>query len=64
MLAAAALIAARDSKPFPTDLAPLVDGLEAWDIGAHRVRHINAGPADCEWELEPVPQPLASGTSV
>ena len=61
-LAAAALIAARDNKPFPADLALLVDSLEAWDIGAHRVRHIDAGPPDREWELDPLPERRASGT--
>lgn len=55
-LAAAALIAARDNKPIPSDLAPLVDSLEAWDIGAHRVRHVDGGPADREWEPDPVPE--------
>lgn len=49
-LSAAALIAARDSKPFPTDLAPLVNSLEAWDIGSHRLRHVDSAPPEHEWE--------------
>lgn len=49
-LAIAALIAARDGKPIPADLAPLVHKLESWDIGSHRVRHNDAAPADREWE--------------
>ncbi len=49
-LAAAALMAARDSKPFPADLVPLVDTLEAWDIGSHRLRHVDSAPPEQEWQ--------------
>jgi len=50
-LSIASLIAARDRKPFPADLAPFVDQLEtAWDIGAHRLRHNDQAPAHREWE--------------
>jgi putative zinc finger/helix-turn-helix YgiT family protein len=51
-LSAAALIAARDNKPFPADLAPLVRTLEAWDIGSHRLRHIDAAIPNHEWEAD------------
>lgn len=54
-LAAAALLAARDGKPFPADLAPLVQTLEAWDIGSHRLRHVESAP-DHEWESDQVIQ--------
>jgi putative zinc finger/helix-turn-helix YgiT family protein len=49
-LSAAALMAGRDNKPFPTDLAPLVRTLEAWDIGRHRLRHVDAALPEHEWE--------------
>ena len=50
-LSMAALIAARDSKPFPSDLAHLVDQLEqTWDLGSHRLRHNEQAPPDQEWE--------------
>ena len=49
-LSAAAMIAARDEKPFPADLAPLVQTLETWDIGSHRLRHVDAALPDHEWE--------------
>lgn len=49
-LSAAALIASRDNKPFPSDLAPLVETLEAWDIGSHRLRHVDSAPPECEWQ--------------
>jgi putative zinc finger/helix-turn-helix YgiT family protein len=49
-LSAAAMIAARNNKPFPADLAPLVRTLEAWDIGNHRLRHVDAAVPDHEWE--------------
>jgi transcriptional regulator with XRE-family HTH domain len=49
-LSAAALLAARDNKPFPADLVPLVDTLEAWDIGSHRLRHLDSVPPADEWE--------------
>ena len=49
-LSAAALLAARDNKAMPADLAPLVKRLEAWDIGSHRLRHVDAAPPDHEWE--------------
>jgi putative zinc finger/helix-turn-helix YgiT family protein len=49
-LAAAALLAARDHKPFPADLVPLVSTLEAWDIGRHRLRHVDAAVPHHEWE--------------
>jgi transcriptional regulator with XRE-family HTH domain len=50
-LAFAALIAARDGKPFPSDLGHLVDQLDqAWNLGVHRLRHSeNASPAH-EWQ--------------
>jgi DNA-binding transcriptional regulator YiaG len=61
-LSAAALIAARDSKPFPADLAPPVNSLEAWDIGSHRLRHVDSAPPEHEWEpdhaTESVPRDL------
>jgi transcriptional regulator with XRE-family HTH domain len=42
-LSIAALIATRDSKPFPNDLGHLVDQLErALDTGAHRLRHTDS----------------------
>jgi transcriptional regulator with XRE-family HTH domain len=47
----AVLISGRDSKPFPSDLAHLVDQLEqTWDVGSHRLRHNEEAPADQEWE--------------
>lgn len=49
-LSVAALISARDNKPFPVDLAPLVDTLEAWDIGSHRLRHLDSAIPEHEWE--------------
>ena len=49
-LSAAALLASRDNKAMPSDLAPLVKKLEAWDIGSHRLRHVDAAPPDLEWE--------------
>ncbi len=50
-LSIAALIAARDSKPFPNDLAPFIDQLEqAWDIGSHRLRHRDCAEPNHEWE--------------
>jgi DNA-binding transcriptional regulator YiaG len=49
-LSAAALLAARDNKPMPADLAPLVSKLEAWDVGSHRLRHIDSAPPEHEWE--------------
>jgi DNA-binding transcriptional regulator YiaG len=50
-LSVAALIAARDSKPFPNDLAHFVDQLEqAWDIGSHCLRHNELAAPDHEWE--------------
>lgn len=51
-LSAAALLATRDGKPMPADLAPLTDSLEAWDIGSHRLRHVDAAPPDHEWEAD------------
>jgi len=51
-LSAAAMIAARDGKSFPSDLAPLVERLEAWDIGSHRLRHIDSAPPDHEWQQD------------
>jgi putative zinc finger/helix-turn-helix YgiT family protein len=50
-LVTASLIASRDKKPFPNDLAPLVDRLEkAWDIGTHRLKHLDqALPEEDEW---------------
>ncbi|MDP1571929.1 MAG: helix-turn-helix domain-containing protein [Vicinamibacterales bacterium] len=49
-LAAAALIAGRDGNPFPSDLAPLVERLEAWDVGSHTLRHVEAAAPEREWE--------------
>lgn len=49
-LAAAILIAARDNKPVPADLVPLLEKLEAWDIGSHRLRHVESAPPDQEWQ--------------
>jgi transcriptional regulator with XRE-family HTH domain len=50
-LAMASLIAARDGKPMPADLAPLVDQLDAaWDIGAHRLTYNDRVPLDREGE--------------
>ena len=47
----ASLVAARDRKPFPADLAPFVNQLEdAWNIGAHRLRHNDQAPPEHEWE--------------
>lgn len=50
-LASASLIASRDKKHFPADLAPFVDQLDqAWDIGTHRLRHLDqALPEQDEW---------------
>lgn len=50
-LATASLISRRDGKPFPADLAPFVNELEqAWDIGAHRLRHVDQPlPEQEEW---------------
>jgi putative zinc finger/helix-turn-helix YgiT family protein len=58
-LSAAAMIAARDGKPIPGDLAPLVQSLEAWDIGHHRLRHIESAPPDHEWEPDGTSSPHA-----
>jgi DNA-binding transcriptional regulator YiaG len=50
-LSIAALIAARDAKPFPNDLGHFVEQLEqAWDVGAHCLRHKDQAPTDHEWE--------------
>jgi DNA-binding transcriptional regulator YiaG len=51
-LAAAAMIASRDGKPMPPDLAPLAQSLEAWDIGHHRLRHVESALPDHEWEAD------------
>lgn len=50
-LAVATLIASRDAKPFPSDLAPFVNQLEdAWDVGTHRLKHVEqALPEEDEW---------------
>ena len=50
-LATASLIAARDKKPFPADLAPFVDQLEQGrDIGTHRLKHLDqALPDEDQW---------------
>lgn len=53
-LSAAALIASRDNKPFPADLAPLVRTLEAWDIGHHRLRHVDSALPEHEWVDESI----------
>ena len=55
-LTIALLIASRDKKPFPADLAPILDKLEAWDIGNHRVRHNDQAAPEGEWETEPEPE--------
>jgi transcriptional regulator with XRE-family HTH domain len=49
-LSAAVLLAARDNKPFPTELTHLLDTLEGWDIGRHRLRHTDSTLAEHEWE--------------
>ena len=50
-LSIATLIAARDGNPFPADLAPLVDQLDqAWDIGTHRLKHLDQAPPEHQWE--------------
>jgi putative zinc finger/helix-turn-helix YgiT family protein len=50
-LSVASMIAARDQKPFPADLAPFVNQLEeAWDIGAHRLKHNDHAAPQHEWE--------------
>jgi transcriptional regulator with XRE-family HTH domain len=51
-LSAAAMIAARDGKPFPSDLVPLVEKLETWDIGSHRLRHVDSAPPNAEWQQD------------
>jgi putative transcriptional regulator len=52
-LSMASLLAAKMHKPFPADLAPLVEQLEAaWDMGAHRIKHIDQALPDHEWEIE------------
>ena len=44
-LSVAAEFSTRENKPFPPDLGPLVTALEqAWDIGSHRVRHLDDAP--------------------
>lgn len=50
-LVTAVLIAQRDKKPLPADLAPFVDQLEqGWDIGTHRLAHIDKPlPEEEEW---------------
>jgi putative zinc finger/helix-turn-helix YgiT family protein len=53
-LSVAALIAARDNKPLPADLVPLLNRLEAWDIGSHRLRHVDSAPPECEWQPDTV----------
>ena len=54
-LAIAAFIASRDHKPFPVDMAPFINDLEAWDIGSHRLRHRDQATPDHEWEPEGEP---------
>jgi DNA-binding transcriptional regulator YiaG len=50
-LVAAVLIAARDSKPFPSDLAPMVEQFEqAWDLGTHRIKHYDNVSPDRVWQ--------------
>jgi putative zinc finger/helix-turn-helix YgiT family protein len=49
-LAAAALIASREGESFARDLAPLVERLEAWDVGSHTLRHVEAAAPEREWE--------------
>ncbi|MES1256684.1 MAG: helix-turn-helix domain-containing protein [Acidobacteriota bacterium] len=50
-LVTASLIAARDKKPFPADLAPFVDQLEqTWNIGTHRLKHVDQTlPEEDQW---------------
>jgi putative zinc finger/helix-turn-helix YgiT family protein len=63
-LAAAAMISTRDGKPFPADLAPLVGTLEAWDIGHHRLRHVEAAPPASEWEADTILADTVQGVGV
>ena len=50
-LSIATLIAARDRKPFPAALAPLVDQLDhAQDIGTHRLKHLDRALPKHEWK--------------
>jgi len=47
----AGTISARNNEPFPADLQPLVAKLDAaWDVGSHRLRHIDHAPPDRQWE--------------
>ncbi len=50
-LSIAALIAARDAKPFPNDLAHFIDQLEqSWDLGTHRLTHHDNALPDHAWQ--------------
>lgn len=50
-LACAVLLAAKTGKPFPTDLAHLVEELEeSWHVGVHRLRHNDQALPEREWE--------------
>ena len=51
-LATAVMICARDGKSFPKDLVSVLNKLEAWDIGNHRLRHNDQSTPDHEWEAE------------
>jgi putative zinc finger/helix-turn-helix YgiT family protein len=51
-LFAAATLAAKAKEPFPSDLAPILEELEGFDAGAHRVRHNDEAAPNHEWEAE------------
>jgi DNA-binding transcriptional regulator YiaG len=46
----AAARSAKTNRPFPADIEPLVAHLEAWDVGSHRLRHVDHAPPDRQWE--------------
>lgn len=44
-LASAYMLAAGEGKPVSPDLLPLIEQLEAaWDVGSHRLRHVDLAP--------------------
>ena len=44
----------RHAIEFPSDLEPVVTELEqAWDVGSHRLQHIENAPPDQQWEQTP-----------
>ena len=49
-LGIATLIAARHGKPLPDDLAPLVEQLDAFDVGTHRLTHLDQALPEHQWE--------------